>query len=370
MDIPYLKCSKCGKAFKYDDIVWRCDACGSPLNVIYESKFEIGQIQFKLMGLWKFKRFLPPTKNRVSLGEGNTPIIRAILGSKEAFLKLDYIMPSGSFKDRGAALAISWVISKTKYRTVIEDSSGNAGIAVSAYAAKAGIKARIYVPETIPEGKYFMLKLLGAEVIKAGDRNEAHKRALSDHEGYYIGHVVNPLFIEGIKDIALEIIKDLGGAPDYVVAPVASGTLILALAKGFNELKRLGVLTKTPRLIAVQACGYSTLMETIKTYSVECNKPSRLADALRLTIVPRLKQIIDVLKESKGFNVVVGDKAIIDALKELWSMGFAAEPSSATAYAAYKFAVSKGIISKKESIVIIITGSGLKYITDIAKTIL
>ncbi len=299
------------------------------------------------------------------LGEGKTPIIDF---HDNLYLKLENFNPTGSFKDRGAALAISWVKNVGKFRTVIEDSSGNAGIAVSAYSASAGLKAKIYVPSTIPEGKYLMLKAFGAKVIKAGTRNDAHRKAVADSEGLYVGHVINPLFIEGMKDIALEIVKDLRDVPDTVLAPVASGTLILALWKGFNELKELDLIDKIPRLISVQACGYSTLKDMVKTYYIECDHPSELADALRLTIVPRVNQIANAVKSSNGFNIVVGDKALIKALKELWARGVTAEPSSAATYAAYRYAMEEDI-DLGNLIVAIITGSGLKYIKDIGRLI-
>lgn len=299
------------------------------------------------------------------LGEGKTPLISF---HDNLYLKLENLNPTGSFKDRGAALAISWVKNVGKFKIVIEDSSGNAGIAVSAYSASADLKAKIYVPSTIPEGKYLMLKALGAEVIKAGTRNDAHRKAITDSEGLYVGHVINPLFIEGMKDIALEIVKDLRSVPDTVLAPVASGTLVLALWKGFNELKELGLIDRIPRLISIQACGYSTLKDMVKTYYIECNQLSDLADALRLTIVPRVNQIANAVKSSNGFNIVVGDKALIKALKELWTRGITAEPSSAVTYAAYKYALEEGI-DLGNLVVAIITGSGLKYVKDIGRLI-
>jgi len=315
--------------------------------------------------LSELKSLSPCIKRSVVLGEGRTPLINF---HGNLYLKLENLNPTGSFKDRGAALAISWVKNVGKFKTVIEDSSGNAGIAVSAYSAGAGLKARIYVPSTIPEGKYLMLRVFGAEVIKAGTRNDAHRKATSDREGLYVGHVINPLFIEGMKDIALEIVKDLRSVPDTILAPVASGTLILALWKGFNELRELGLIDRIPRLISVQACGYSTLKDMVKTYYIECDHPSELADALRLTIVPRINQIANAVKGSSGFNMVVGDKALVKALKELWVRGITAEPSSAATYAAYRYAMKEGI-DLGNLVVAIITGSGLKYVKDIGRLI-
>jgi threonine synthase len=296
---------------------------------------------------------LPRIKPQVTLGEGKTPTLRF---KNNILLKLEYLNPTGSFKDRGASLAISRALSLGK-KIVIEDSSGNAGLAVSAYSARAGIKAFIYVPSDIPEGKYRLIKAFGAEVIKAGTRNEAHEKALKDKRGYYIGHTINPFFIEGMKDFFLEILKDVDllGA---LFIPVASGSLLLGVWKAINELLELGLIEKIPALITVQACGYSTLDKYVETHYLECTEPSKIADALRLTIVPRIQQIAEAVRKSNGFNVVIGDKEALKALKTLYSNGFAPEPSSSLAFAA-------AIRYSSEfdgNIIVPLTGSGLKYL--------
>ncbi|RLG82149.1 MAG: threonine synthase, partial [Thermoprotei archaeon] len=305
----------------------------------------------------------PRLGHYVTLGEGGTPLVRFSSG---VYLKLEYMNPTGSFKDRGAALAISRALD-LGCGVVVEDSSGNAGIAIAAYAGRAGVKARIYVPSDIPRGKHAILKMLGADVVRAGTRDEAHEAAIRDRGGCYVGHVVNPFFIEGVKDLALELVNELGGPPKAFLAPTASGTLILGVWKGFKELKELGVIDELPRLIAVQACGYSTLKGYVNHYELGCDRPSRIADALRLTKVARLAQIVGAIKETRGFLVVVGDEPALNALKELWRAGVAAEPSSALAYAAATHLIANNLIDKP--VVVPITGSGLKYVDMLADLI-
>ncbi len=345
-----VKCPRCG--FSSSDLnIFECPRCGEPLLIINNTEVKVSSIA-------KVRSLKPYLTKYVSLGEGLTPIIK--LGSD--FLKLENLNPTGSFKDRGASLAISHVVSMSKYGIVIEDSSGNAGISVAAYASYSGIKARIYVPSDIPRGKYLLLRALGADVILAGTRNDAHKAAISDKDGLYIGHVINPYFIEGMKDIALEAVKQLGTVPSYVVTPVASGTLILGLWKGFKELRELGVLEKVPRLIAVQACGYSTLKDKVETIEVKCTEKSRLADALRLTIVPRINQIVNAIKETEGLCLIIGDDELLNSLRTLWRAGITAEPSSAVTYAAMRYLRECSLVKNGDIVLGIITGSGLKYV--------
>lgn len=288
----------------------------------------------------------------IDLGQGDTPLVEFLSG---LWLKLEYLNPTGSFKDRGSSLAISYarMIGKT---TVVEDSSGNAGMSVAAYAADVGMRAKIYVPADSPRGKLALLRLFGAETVKAGDRDDARKAAADDKTGYYVGHITNPFFIAGMEEIVREIVDDLGGAPEYIVTPVASGTLLLGIWRG---LRRLGMKSK---LVAVQACGFVSL-DGAPTKVLSCSRGSRLADAIRLGDPPRKGQIIDALLESDGYIYVVDDDVIIGALRDLWNRGIVAEPTSAASYAVAKAMYSKGA----RNIVALITGSGLKYIDTLSE---
>ncbi|MEM1703441.1 MAG: pyridoxal-phosphate dependent enzyme, partial [Zestosphaera sp.] len=226
-----LVCWKCGFQTEYKPELYTCESCGEPLLV--DSDFR--------ESLRRENTLIPRELRVVTLGEGKTPLIKSREG---VYLKLDYLNPSGSFKDRGAATAVSEALNRG-CRLVIEDSSGNAGISYSAYAGRAGIKARIYVPYDAPSGKKNLLKALGAEVIEAPTRDEAARLAVSDLEGCYVGHRINPYFLEGMKDLALELVKELGEV-DYVVSPLASGTLIIGLWKGYRELVEAGIAKRVP----------------------------------------------------------------------------------------------------------------------------
>lgn len=340
-----LKCPKCGLEVDVSFIKHTCSKCGEPLLL---------EVDFEKIAERDIESLIPGELKKVTLGEGRTPLI----DYRRFLLKLEFLNPTGSFKDRGAALTASRALI-AGWKTVIEDSSGNAGIATAAYSARAGVKVKVYAPADAPAGKLRLIRAFGAELKTVRTRDEAHKAALNDQSGVYVGHVVEPLFIEGMKDIALELVNSKKRF-EAIVAPVASGTLFLGLYKGFKELVKLGVIDEIPTLIPVEACGYTKLSKYLKSISLTCgeNERSILADALRLTIVPRLHQIAEIAREVSPYTLTVGDETIGEALRELYSIGLPVEPSSAAVYAAAKY------VAKEFSgnVVVPLTGSGLKYV--------
>jgi threonine synthase len=340
-----LMCPRCGNIVDLRSKHHVCPKCGEPLlfSTDLESVVRAGT-----------KSLIPEGLKKVTLGEGRTPMIE----HGRFLLKLEFLNPTGSFKDRGAAMSVSRAL-MAGWSTIIEDSSGNAGIATAAYAARAGLKVKIYAPADAPQGKLRLIRAFGATLETAKSRDEAHRKALEDGDGVYVGHVVEPMFIEGVKDMALELATS-GIKFDALVVPVSSGTLFLGLYKGFEELVRIGLLDSIPTMIPVEACGYSKLAGYLKAEHLSCGDAERslLADALRLTIVPRLKQIAERAAKVSPYVVVVGDKAIGESLKELYSIGVPVEPTSAAIYAAAKY-VSKEVAGR---VVVPLTGSGLKYV--------
>ncbi len=356
-----IKCKQCGRTYGKEYKLFKC-SCGGVLEVLIDR----GELKWSVTkdapGIFRYSSLLPDLSKYVSLGEGRTPTVVRSMHNTSLLFKLEYLNPTGSFKDRGSAVSVSKAVD-LRVDEVLEDSSGNTGISISAYAACAGIKACIYVPSDIPLGKYLLIKSFGAEVIKAGTRDEASRRVLNELSGsrYYIGHTWNPYFIEGTKTFAYEVYEELQSV-DYVITPVASGTLLLGIWKGFNELLELGLITSIPKLVGVQACGYDSLSNYLEDVrKSECVQPTTLADAIRLTHAPRAPYIAEAIKKSGGFSVVVNDELIVEAIKDLYRMGFAVEPTSAAAYAAFKL-VRKELGGK---VLIPMTGSGLKYLGSV-----
>ena len=194
-----------------------------------------------------------------------TPLLPVATGGREVFLKIDHLLPTGSFKDRGAAVLL------TKMRELgvtsgVEDLSGNAGAAIAAYAAAAGVPVSIYVPASAPEAKVAQIRLYGARLVSVpGSREETTAAALAEaQQSYYASHVWNPFFLEGTKTVAFEIWEQSGRrAPDWVITPVGHGTMLLGLFNGFQHLLEAGVTSQLPRIVGVQAANCAPLAAAV-----------------------------------------------------------------------------------------------------------
>ena len=191
----------------------------------------------------------------MTLGEGRTPLVRREIAGQDVAFKLDYLQPSGSFKDRGASVLMT-LVKFLGVEQIVEDSSGNAGAAMAAYAAAAGIGCTIYSPDYTPDGKLVQIRLYGAWVEKVSgtrqDTNDAAIRAAAT--SLYASHLWNPFFGQGLATAAYEIWEQMGGrVPPAVIVPIGSGGYLEGLAIGFRALVRAGYAAEMPRLIGVQA---------------------------------------------------------------------------------------------------------------------
>ncbi|MCX8182425.1 MAG: pyridoxal-phosphate dependent enzyme [Candidatus Methanomethyliaceae archaeon] len=358
-----LLCKVCGKNYSLKTNHWRCVSCNRPLNLVTElprcDQFD-QLVEKNERGIWRYKRLIPFSEESVSLGEGNTPVVE--MKDEGAKLKLEYFSPTGSFKDRGAAVSVS----RAKcigVRSIVEDSSGNAGIAAAAYAARASIRARIYVPKDAPLAKRVMIRACGADVVECESRKDASARAVGElkENELYIGHTWDPFYIEGMKTVAFELFESKC-IPDAVMIPVASGTLFLGLFKGFLELNELGFLDKIPKFYAVQGESCAPLYEAMYG-PIRAIRGSALADGLRIDAPPRKEEILNAIRKTSGEVLTVNDDEIIGALKDLYKKGIIVEPTSATAYAAFK----RGKDLKNENVLIPMTGTGIKTVDKISK---
>ncbi|WP_290596258.1 MULTISPECIES: threonine synthase [unclassified Archaeoglobus] len=357
-----LKCSKCRRKFDLKVNKWRCD-CGSPLNLEiseYPKVENFSELIKDGQNIWRYSALLP-FKEGVTLGEGLTPVLNKKIAEKEVFFKLEYFSPTGSFKDRGAALGVTRA-KEIGVRTIVEDSSGNAGLSYSAYAASANIKARIYVPFDAPIGKRALMRACNAEVVECKTREEASLRAISElkNDEIYVGHTWDPFFLEGMKTEAFEIFEEKIQV-DSVIVPTSSGSHLLGIYRGFEDLVKMGFLDEYPEFYAVQAGGITPIYDRI--YGEWRGEKGDLADGLRILQPPRLDQILDTIKRTNGDVVVVDNEEIISGMKELYQMGLIVEPTSATAYAALKK------IRDVKNPLVPLTGTGIKTVDKIEKII-
>jgi len=368
-----LFCSYCGKEYPADTKIWRC-TCGKPLDIEVDLK-DVGLMLEKLRtrepNMWRYRESLPikSVNNIISLNEGYTPLVTRKLYGLEVHFKLDYLNPTGSFKDRGASSLITHLV-EIGVDNIVEDSSGNAGAAIAAYSSIAGIKCKVFVPAGAPEGKKLQIRSYGAELVEVnGSRAEVSKAAMKEGEkSYYASHLWNPFFIEGLKTISYEYVEQTKGySPDVVFIPVGSGGLFLGIYKGFKELKKLNVVNVMPRLIAVQAQGFTPVYDLMYGKHESEIPKVILADGIAIPHPPRVDQVVKAIKETKGDVVVVYNNEIIKAFKELAKMGFFVEPTSATVLAALWKSLDLGLVERGETVFLPLTGFGLKAIDKLLK---
>ncbi|EHP68143.1 MAG: pyridoxal-phosphate dependent enzyme [Metallosphaera yellowstonensis] len=336
MGLHTVRCMRCGK--EREGIEARCSRCGGPYKV---------QVDFPFRR--ELKENFPYLTKPISLGEGNTPMIE-LEGIR---YKLDFLNPTGSYKDRGSFALISW-LREMEVKGISEDSSGNAGASISAYGAAAGMKVRIFVPSTARGTKVKQIEAYGAEVVKIEGTRDDVSRAAENSGLYYASHVLQPEFRDGIRSLAYEIVRDLSWkTPKEVFLPTSAGTLLLGVFEGFQHMLKDGVIQEMPTLVAVQTEQVNPVCSSLKgTKYVPPRAVNSLADALVSTNPFLLKEMVDVLRRH-GDCVTVTEEEIMKSWKYLASKGILAEYSSAVALAGLK---KRG----SEMPVVVLTGSGLK----------
>jgi threonine synthase len=305
-------------------------------------------------GLWRYRADLAVRGDPVTLGEGATPIVPY----DKYLLKLEGISPTGSFKDRGAATAIT-AARAAGAQTVIEDSSGNAGTAIAAYAAAAGLRARIFTPDDIVPAKARAIQVLGADLIKvSGPRSAVTEAAVAAaKDAYDVGHARDDAFLEGTKTIAYELFEELGDRLHDVITPVGQGTVLIGLAMGFADLVASGRIERAPRLYGVQseACAPLVRGASLGRPAPVVRQPS-IADGIRIPEPTRAERSYNAVRYSGGRWIAVADDAIERAWRQAASVGLLMEPTSAAAIAGAR------VLNLPPGAVLIITGSGLKAI--------
>lgn len=351
-------CPKCGKICEDARRPVRC-VCGSPLKSSLDwTSFDINGDS---AGMWRYARLLPPVDPSVTMGEGWTPLLSG--GEKNLFYKLEYISPTGSFKDRGAVIVMGEAKS-LGCNAVVQDSSGNAGASIAAYAARVGISATIVVPEDTPELKKRQIELFGATLVVAdGGRPRAASIAMQMAESvFYASHVWNPLFMEGTRTVAFEIWEQLGGkAPDIVIVPAGNGTMLLGVFKGFKELLQRVKINRLPRIIAVQGTYCAPLYAAWKGLPPDEGYGVTVAEGISIAEPFRMKEMLDAVRVSRGEVVVVSDGEILAEQRRLAvEGGLLVEPTAAAAPAAERMLRESGAITERDVVVVPLTGTGLK----------
>ncbi len=346
--------------------LWAAPDDGGYLNLTEGKGISANEIDTKENSLWRYRAALRGIDANVkSLGEGFTPLVDAAFGGKNIKLKLDYLMPSGSFKDRGTAVMLNYL--KTRgVESILEDSSGNAGASIASYAAYLRLRCRILVPASAPQGKKVQIKAAGADMIEiAGTREDVTDAALAmAKEIFYASHNYQAFFLEGTKTLAFELWEQLGfEIPDAVVVPLGQGSNVMGLHIGFRELLAAKQIKQLPRIYGVQAANCAPYFTTYQTGG-ETFTPivpqATVADGIANAKPVRLRENLTAMRETNGACLAVAEQEIIAAHKELCQSGFYVEPTSAAALAGFNQLSQQGKIKNNETAVLILTGHGLK----------
>lgn len=361
--MPELFCISCGCRFSIQIPRWRC-TCGGLIDLDFQPSLNTESLKQQAASMWRYADALPlPSDVALSLGEGFTPMIPVKIGGREILVKQEQLSPTGSYKDRGAALMIS-VAAQLGIRRVVEDSSGNAGSAVAAYCAKANIECDIYVPADTPAGKIGQMTLYGAQLHRVqGSREKSAEVCMKAAEHiFYASHVYNPFFLHGTKTFAYEIVEQLGWQkPDTLVLPAGNGTLLLGAFIGFKELCHLGIIDSMPKLIAVQAANCAPLYQAFiwgEDTVQDVSAKATLAKGIAIARPPRASQMLAAVRDSGGMFLAQSEEDIIMALQDMGRKGFCIEPTSAAVIAGAASYVSG--LKQDEQIVTVFSGHGLK----------
>ncbi len=316
--------------------------------------------------VWRYATaLLVDAAHAVTLGEGWTPLVAGEWDGAPVRFKLEFTMPTGSFKDRGMTVMVSYLRSRGVER-VLEDSSGNAGASLSAYAAAGGLSCRILVPETASYPKIAQIAACGADVVTIpGSRQDVAEAALRQSaELFYASHNWQPFFVEGVKTLAYELWEQLDfRPPDNVVVPLGYGSNVLGLDRGFDELQRRGEIDTRPRLFGVQAANCAPYHAAFVA-GVEHLVPTAIAPTIAEGIASakptRVAEVLRAVRASGGAVVPVAEAEIVEALRHLARRGLYVEPTAAAAAAGLSRLLAAGTIRPGETTVLVLTGSGLK----------
>ena len=310
----------------------------------------------------------PSTAN--SLGEGDTPLVLLEktgeeLGVGSLWAKLEFMAPTGSFKDRGSAILTSMGcdLGVTEF---IEDSSGNAGASLSAYAAAAGLKAHVFAPASAASGKLDQIQIFGASLHKIeGPRQAATDAAeefVKERGLVYMSHNLSPYFSEGMKAASYEIVEVLDDGIDDVVLPVGNGSLLIGMVRGFQELRDAGIIDRIPRFHGVQAEAVRPVVAALngENWSHDDVRPTN-ASGIAVSKPPRLAEMVEAIQSTNGSGITVSEESLTEWQTRLAaSEGVFAEMTSAGAFAGLEHMISSGVIGRDSNVCVPITGSGLK----------
>jgi threonine synthase len=375
-----LECSACGAQRTAEGLPGVCESCGAPYVVRYPSfppPAAKAALAARPWTMWRYREWLPlePEQQPVSLGEGGTPLLDARrLAQRHGFGRLlvkdESVNPTGSFKARGLTVAVTRA-SEAGARRFVVPTAGNAGVALAAYAARAGVTARIYAPETTPPTILSQIRSYGAELRLVpghiGDSGKAARAYAAEHGAVDVSTLREPYRIEGKKTLGLELAEQLDWhLPEAIVYPTGGGTGLIGMWKAFGELRRAGWIDGSlPRLYAVQAAGCAPVIRAFETGADRCTPwpdPRTVAAGLRVPGPLGDRLMLTALRESGGGGIAISDDALTAGARELQvEEGIDAAPEGGATLAAARGLLATGAIRPDETVVLFNTGAGWLY---------
>lgn len=365
-------CERCGKSENFMFSNWQCE-CGGAWLLQSALHISTTSIETDENSIWRYREFFPVElqQRQNSLGAGFTPLLPCSIFDRNVLLKLDYLMPTGSFKDRGMELMMN-ALALAGVHQIAEDSSGNAGASVAAYAARFGMQASIFTPALTSSTKLAQIEQYGAQVHQIPGARQNASQAVMDavqNGTVYASHAYNPIYLLGQQTVAWEIWEQLAfHIPDWVVLPVGQGGNLLGYYEGFRVLLQNGLIERLPGIIAVQPQRLAPICDAYEQgwkewMPVSAPQIGSVAEGLAITKPVRWRHIMDALTQSHGFCVQVPEEQILPAQWQLAKLGFYVEPTSAVVIAALSQIFDK--VEKEQTIVASLTGSGLKSSTTL-----
>lgn len=383
MFLTHLECTNCGATYDWRQLQNLCTKCEKPLFPRYDlkaagKKLKKEDLRTREKSLWRFREVLPLPMDAepVTLGEGGTPLLRAerfgeAVGLTSLWVKDEAQNPTQSFKARGMTAAVSMAkyLGATKLAV---PSAGNAGGALAAYAARAGLEAHIFMPADTPHANIIECRELGAHVtlidgLITDCGAEIAKRKVA--EGWFdVSTLKEPYRVEGKKTLGYELAEQMDWTlPDVILYPTGGGTGLIGMWKAFDEMERLGWIgSKRPRMFTVQAAGCAPIVDAFvkgEKFAEEFRNAQTIASGLRVPKAVGDFIMLEILRVSGGGGVTVPDEEMIDVTRDVGSAeGLFVAPEGAACFAALKNLVADGAIAKEERVVIFNTGSGIKYL--------
>ena len=355
-----LACTACAHQHEPSISLLACHACGAPLTVSYLDSPDGESPRLPLAR----------PDAMITLGEGYTPQVElpgiaTELGVKKLWAKLEFLAPTGSFKDRGSVVLIS-MAKEAGVTDFIEDSSGNAGASLSAYAAAAGLNAHVFAPASAGQGKKDQIKVFGAQLHEIDGPRQASTDAaeafVAEKGLPWLSHNLSPYFMEGMKAFAYEVRNSPAASVEHIVFPVGNGSLIGGAFKGFSEMLEAGEIDALPKLHAVQASAIQPIIAELNGDALPSGTSAiSVASGISVTKPPRLKEIVEFVRCSYGRGAAVDEDKILAWQRRLASTtGIFAEATSSAAFAGLVSLIADGVIGAGDEVLIPLTGSGLK----------